>query len=304
VATPLPNTVPDLGNTRVGFATCNPTSGAFTIAALDATETGSNRNCSAAGVTNPEYPGKPGCLFGPPLPIPNPLSPNTSTCVVNRVTTSASGSGTCQDGAVALLNLPLASDIYLSGDLLTDVEGVQPCPICSAGKCQGGPRNGLDCVPGSSALGTAYPTSHDCPPAAGSIVGTLPIPFALSTATSQKESLDLPGQSRVFCGFCGDTFASNFESPPRACTADSQCTNPTFPTCKQRAPGAFTVGNARTISLTGSASGTCLADGASHPTTLVSVFCIPPSYDPTVDSVGNLPGPGAVTLPGAAQLLP
>ena len=48
----------------------------------------------------------------------------------------------------------------------------------------------------------------------------------------------------------------------------------------------------------------CLTDGMPHPATLVSVFCIPPSYNSTVDAAGDLPGPGAVALTGEAQLLP
>jgi len=34
---------------------------------------------------------------------------------------------------------------------------------------------------------------------------------------------------------------------------------------------------------------------------LVSVFSIPPTFDATIDSAGDLPGPGAVALPGTAQ---
>ena len=43
-------------------------------------------------------------------------------------------------------------------------------------------------------------------------------------------------------------------------------------------------------------------DGARHAATLVSIFCIPPTFDPTVDAAGDLPGPGAALLYGDAQL--
>src|SRR5438445_642131 len=122
-----PSVIPDGATSFTNLATCDAGTGAITLSATTATDTGSNRNCTAAGVTNPEYPGKPGCLFGPPLPIPNPNSPATSTCVVNRVTTSASGNGNCNDGSVALLNIPLGSDIYLTGP----TDGVVPCPRCT-----------------------------------------------------------------------------------------------------------------------------------------------------------------------------
>jgi len=36
----------------------------------------------------------------------------------------------------------------------------------------------------------------------------------------------------------------------------------------------------------------------------VSIFCIPPTFNATVDAAADLPGPGAVSLAGTAQLLP
>jgi hypothetical protein len=36
--------------------------------------------------------------------------------------------------------------------------------------------------------------------------------------------------------------------------------------------------------------------------TLVSIFCIQPTFDATVDAAGDLRGPGAVSLVGTAQL--
>jgi hypothetical protein len=252
------------------------------------------------------------------------MGAGTSTCVINRVTTSASGSGNCSDGSYTLLDLPLGSDIYLTGDLLDgmapdrpNVPGIQPCPICTAGGtcasgtcCKGGPRHDLDCVPGSSALGDAYPTTHDCPPPgnAGSappFIGTLPIPYAVTTGTTSKSSVDQSAQPFVFCGFCGAQFAPSFQGPPAVpCTSDSQCTTAPFPKCRQRTPGAFAQGPARTIAETGTPAGICMNTGVPYPATLVSVFCIPPTYNSTVDASADLPGPGAVSLPGIAQFLP
>jgi len=297
-----PSVIPDGATSFTNIASCNAGTGAITFSATTATDTGSNRNCTAAGVTNPEYPGKPGCLFGPPLPIPNPNSPATSTCVVNRVTTSASGNGNCNDGSVALLNIPLGSDIYLTGP----TDGVVPCPLCTGtpSTCTAGPNAGQPCTPVGTPSATS-PTSHDCPPAANAFIGTLPIPFMLSTGSQSKTSTDLPAQPFVFCGFCGQQFSPSFQGPPaKACTADSQCTTAPFTKCRQRTSGAFGQGPARTISETGSASGACLSDGTLHDTTLVSVFCIPPAFNATVDAAGDLPGPGAVALPGQSQFIP
>ena len=41
-----------------------------------------------------------------------------------------------------------------------------------------------------------------------------------------------------------------------------------------------------------------------HASILAGIFCIPPSYNSTVDAAGDLPGPGAIALTGEAQLLP
>ena len=297
-----PSVIPDGATSFTNLASCDAGTGAITFSATTDTDTGSNRNCTAAGITNPEYPGKLGCLFGPPLPIPNPNSPATSTCVVNRVTTSASGNGNCNDGSVALLNIPLGSDIYLTGP----TDGVVPCPRCTGtpSTCTAGPNAGQPCTAVGTPSATS-PTSHDCPPAANAFIGTLPIPFALSTGSQSKTSTDLPAQPFVFCGFCGQQFSPSFQGPPaKACTADSQCTTAPFTKCRQRTSGAFAQGPARTVSETGSPGGACLSDGAMHDTTLVSVFCIPPAFNATVDAAGDLPSPGAVALPGQSQFIP
>ena len=78
-----------------------------------------------------------------------------------------------------------------------------------------------------------------------------------------------------------------------------------WPDCEQRAAGAFGPGRggAHTINETGSPGGD-LTNGLGHASTLVSRFCIPPTFNPTVDSAGDLPAPGAVALPGTAQLKP
>jgi len=293
---PLPAAVPSQGNTLTAITGCDSATGALTIGALTSAQTGSNANCSATG-----------CLFGPPLPIPNPSSPATSTCVVNVVSSDATGTGNC-DGNIASLNLPLSSGIYLTGDVDPITPGIQPCPVCLGGTCHGGTNTGLACTPGTTTTGDAYPTSNDCPPAAANFLGNLPIGFNLTTGTQTKTAFDnLPTQSNVFCGFCA-TNAGVFENPSHQCTTNTDCTTGTFTNCRQRSSGAFAtdanaLNTARTISETGSPSA-CLADGATHDATLVSIFCIPPTYNGLVDGSADLPGPGAVSLPGTSQLLP
>ena len=312
VGVPLPSVIPDQGASFTKLASCNATAGTFNLVATTTADvTGKpgvpagheNRFCTSAGVVNPEYPGLTGCLFGPPLPVPNANSPATSTCVINRVTTSASGSGTCSTGDSNII-LPLGSDLYLTGP----TDGLIPCPRCAGtpSTCTAGPNTGQPCTPGNSAsLGAAYPTSHDCPPATAAFIGTLPIPFNLTTGSQSKTSQDLSAQPFVFCGFCGQQFAPSFQGPPAVpCTSDAQCTTAPNTKCRQRNPGAFGQGPARTITESGSPAGACIADQAQHNSTLSSVFCIPPAFNSTVDSAADLPGPGAVALIGQAQLVP
>src|SRR5439155_1743823 len=155
--------------------------------------------------------------------------------------------GFCSDGnltcGTSVLNAPLTSTIFLTGDLLpfrcsndgrlcltpapssvecggaacvNDFTDIQPCPICNTttGKCNGGVNDGLPCTPADSpSLGAAYPTSHDCPvdppgceanaPGCKNI-GSLPIGFRLTTGTTTVSAANLTDQPGVFCGFCRD----------------------------------------------------------------------------------------------------
>lgn len=329
-AVPLPNAAPEGGLSIVNVC-CSGT----TLTAIGATaqETGSDRTCTARD-----------CLFGPPLPVPNLDDPSTSTCVVNRLASSARGSGDCVAGTTDLA-APLGSEIFLTGDSLFDcvigqttppggrcvtdadcgtggycATGIQPCPICrgapGSAVCVGGANDGMVCTPGTTSVGAQYPTSHDCPPIASLAIGTLPIGFSLSSGTVERRSVAL-GTPRVFCGFCRDgddtgCFEGNVRSArcpepigeAHPCDSNEDCAQP-YESCEQNQPGAFAPGggSARTIRLFGSPAGDS-TDRQPHPGTLASIFCIQPTYDALIDNAANLPGPGAVTLPGTTQLLP
>jgi hypothetical protein len=323
---PLPSKIPDMGTTFTKITSCNGSTGAFTFAPTVAGDIPApfnahpNRHCSNNTQANAEYPTRNGCLFGPPLPIPNSVTPGLSTCVINRVTTSAGGAGNC-DGTTQL-NLPLGSDIYLTGDLLTATNGIQPCPLCTGGTCKGGPNNGLACTAEDSAVAPEYPTSHDCPPPfndqpcngtiTGGCLGTLPIAFNLTTGTQTKTSVDFsssPAQGHVFCGYCSNGFGGFQGSATVAatpCTADSQCTTGTFTKCRQKSEGGFGTNlspgaPARTIIENGAKPAACLS-GTPQDSTLVSIFCIQPTFTAAVDSAADLPGPGSVALKGQASV--
>jgi len=227
----------------------------------------------------------------------------------------------CSTGAQTL-DLPLSSVLYLTGDTATDpsdtIAGIQPCPLCTGGTCIGGPNNGMACVAGTSTLGgnPAYPTSNHCPPDPMFDIGTLPINFALSsgtvswtgtTATNDTGST-VSVQSRVFSGYCRDADGTGaFEQPFHQCwengTAVGAACAGVEESCEQRNNGAFgpAGGNNKTITAIGSAASIIGGPAAAN---LVSVFSIPPTFNATVDAAGDLPGPGAVALPGTARTCP
>ena len=225
-----------------------------------------------------------------------------------------------------------------------DADGDCPASTCvGSATCLGGPNHGNACTPASSITpvcegGTAvdkpcgsdgdcpgsvctplrspYPTTHDCPPpgGAGQPIGSLPIGFALTTGTMTKTAEAKGSQQRVFCGYCRDvdeTFC--FEGDPgsgcpastaiRPCDSDADCAQP-FEACEQKTQGAFAFGTANTLSATGDPAGAIATGNAPQPSTLVSIFCIPPTFNPAIDASADLPGPGAVALPGNAELLP
>ena len=159
-----------------------------------------------------------GCLFGQPLPIPNPASTPTSVCVINVVAQNASGTADCRSGASAI-SLPLTSQLYLVGDLEPTAPGIQVCPVCTftcntgsnasgpctvdadcggtAGSCvgpnvcHGGPSYPhVACTPDDSPQTKSFPTTHGCPPALGLSIGSIPIAFALTTGTTSLTAGD------------------------------------------------------------------------------------------------------------------
>jgi hypothetical protein len=309
---PLPFAVPDLAKSITAITSCSGQTA--TMGGTTSTATGSNRTCTSAG-----------CLFGGPLAVPNPGSTPTSVCVLNAVDGPPSGSVVCNTGATSL-TLPLSSVLFLTGDTATDpgstITGIQPCPVCrgTTPTCIGGPNNGLACTPGTSTLGgnTAYPTSHDCPPDPMFNIGTLPINFALSSGTiswtgtvaTNDTGSSVGVQGRDFTGFCRDTDGTGAFEGTSAATAhqcwengmalNAACAG-TFETCEQRSNGAFgpNGGNNKTITAIGTSASILSGSGSAK---LVSVFTIPPTFNATVDSAGDLPGPGAVSLVGTASL--
>jgi hypothetical protein len=287
------------------------------IGPADSAQTGSITACSDAG-----------CYFGAPVPMPNSSTIPVSTCAVQAVQTAVSGGVDCSTGATNL-DLPLSVSVFLSGDSLGGVPGIQPCPLCSAGSCIGGPNNGMACTAGTTAINAAYPTSHDCPPTPSHFIGSLPIAYALSsgtvtwrgTAATNDTGSTASAQIRVFSGFCRDVappggtgcFKGN---PSGACPASTpgaqKCwengmavgaacgVSDSYESCEQRSVGAFGPNGAATRTVLAIGNSMSILGGPTG-ATLVSVFSIPPTFDATIDSAYDLPGPGVLAAPGTLE---
>jgi hypothetical protein len=123
----------------------------------------------------------------------------------------------------------------------------------------------------------------------------------LGSGASVLQAKDLPGSPRLFCGFCRDADNTNgFELPERPCTSHDDCAQP-FESCAQRSAGAFRIPSATVVAMSGATDGMSLADGQSHDTDLVSLFCVPPTGGGG-DALADFPGPIGGSLRGAWRL--
>jgi hypothetical protein len=257
--------------------------------------------------------------------------------VYNEVRTDAHGEAVC-DAGDAHVNIPLTSHTFGVGDVLpsrcdgasggtfpgrrcvnsADCNGgncvadggvIQPCPICNPTTlvCNGGLNDGSPCTPATvTAPAPLFPTSHDCAYSNPSPLADLAVPQDLTTGISAKTAVDMPSQVNVFCGFCGNPSNNNFQNPPVICTSDAQCAAFAPNTaCKQHTGGAFGT-SARTITATGAAATGLDTDSGPLAGTLVSVFCIPPTFalGGLIDASADLPGPGALSLNGTFMISP
>src|SRR5437879_5802976 len=183
VGVPLPSKVPDFGNSILN-ASCSGST--LTLTGTSAAQAGGNKctqglsskrgtsctsnsdcagpcgvdgDCTPGGICNAASCNNAkcammqctnaGCLYGPPLPIPNSSNGGaaTSTCVINTITANGAGTADCVAGSTTALNLPLSSAIFLDADLL-------------AMRCSGGTTPGANCT-GSGGCGTV--AAGSCP---------------------------------------------------------------------------------------------------------------------------------------------
>lgn len=203
---------------------------------------------------------KPNCFFGPPLPIVgNP--PQLSTCVLNVFQEDGSGTATVSTGETTV-RVPLRSDVYFTGN------GVEPCPVCDAGTCRGGNRNGLPCTP----VGLQG-TSQDCPP--DSFTFLAPLDVFLDPLTTESSTIPTDGSISPDGILCpGQLFE-----------------------------GAYGNRDVRRVVQQGMRPAGGLAS-TPRDATLSSAFCIPATGNVLIDGAASLPGPGATSLGGTLELTP
>jgi hypothetical protein len=213
-----------------------------------------------------------GCNFGTPLPIANG---SLTTCVLNTFQSPASGTLDLSTGASST-NVALVSDVYLTGN------AAQPCPKCSGsgspsspgtGTCDRGPRTGMACTSTNS---TGY--TRDCP----------------TGGTDATHPCTVGGGACIDGSHVGPINVNL--SPLTTGTANSTNAGGIF--CPSQ-PHAGCFGQPTCVSITenGAVAGP-VSTGVPASGTLASVFCIAATGNGLVDATADLPGPGAVSLPG------
>jgi hypothetical protein len=250
-----------------------------------------------------------GCAFGAPAPSPDPNTA-ASTCTMFEVAADPAGLVSCRSGDGGV-SIPLKAHVYITGDLLPRMRGVQPCPLCTGPAlhqtCKGGARNGKRCQQTVIPTDGTQPTSEDCPPDRRHYAGTFELPLVLDTQTQTATPIaaSQTRERQVFCGFCRDAdgrgaFQGGPREKARPCRSNGDCAQP-FEACDQRSGGAFRRADATSTSAKGSPAG-AIQDGAPHPAMLAGALCVPPTFDDALDAAFDLPGPAAVSLPGMIQL--
>jgi hypothetical protein len=237
-----------------------------------------------------------GCNFGTPRPLPNPTNPGLSICVLNTWSAPASGTLDLSSGT-STMNVVLNSDVYVTGNL------AQPCPRCSAtgspsqpgmGSCDRGPRAGRACTTTSSTGLT-----RDCPTGG---VGTVASPC--DGGPGFQNCCPTPATCNCPCTAGGGNCCDGSHVGPISVTLSPLTTGTLIDTdpgglfCPgQTAVGCFGSAACRTITENGVAAGPLTTDIPAS-ATLAAVFCIPSTNNGLIDTAADLPGPGAVTLPG------
>ncbi len=268
--------------------------------------------------------GAPRCFFGPPLPIPN-LLPPVSTCVVNAISRDVTGTIDTLAGEQAL-HLGLSSQVFLTGTTYDDETTVdlETCPRCvdaqgaaaASGTCNLGQNAGLACESTNSTGLTM-----DCLPDETLFVGALGIELdPLTTGTTALSAADgrfcnfglcVGGtEDRQPCNNAGDCPLGSCQprcqggsAAGQPCDANEDCQQDgAGGVCGQLTQGAFSAAPARRVVQSGTPAPPPFGVGDVKDAVLGGVFCIPRTGTPVIDSVSDLPGPGALSLDVSVSL--
>jgi hypothetical protein len=215
----------------------------------------------------------------------------TSTCLRNSFAAPATGMLNSAAGTFAG-NFPLNTGIYLTAN------ATSPCPRCLGGTV-GTPNSGTCDPTWLAGSGNPYPdagksctpintagATHDCAPNTPTFLST--VPLNLTPVTTGTASL--ANAAGLFCPFQ--------TSPGAFGCRGSGSANP-------NCPGGNLPPLVDHVGETGNPAG-ALSPGV-HAMTLASVFCVPSvggSLGFLVNSAADLAGPGAVSLPANAELIP
>jgi hypothetical protein len=209
-----------------------------------------------------------------------------------RNTFSAAATGTLDAGTGRFTGgFPLSSSVYLTAN------AALPCPLCvggtpgvaGSGTCQAADAWTSGAGPSPDAGDACTPvnadgSTHDCTPPAQTRLN----PFAVNLVPITTGTARLFASDGRFCP--AQTAAGAF-----GCTG-SGAPNPIC-------PGGSAPPVPDYIEEVGMPAGR-LSLELPAPATLASVFCIPTAGNFVIDAAANLPGPGAVSLPGTFELLP
>lgn len=292
----------------------------------------SNDTAIKCNNTTPCPTGKGPCVFfyGAPLPL---SAGGVSTCVVNQVDGSISGTANIESGA-------FQTSINLTSSVYAGLKNEQPCPVCSGdstpndtttkGTCSEGQHIGAACdTNGRSPIPSFGNTSLDCPPNSDAIYSSLNISLSGSggteTRTLTASSFACTGVVGKKC-FCDDD--GGVPTKPNACTPNASacsnlgnnqggCDNVVEQKCKIEkfrgcttnaecpASGDECVATNRPCYLDlGVVDGSVSAIGKeSKPTngiakpTFASLFCVPSVAQQSVNIAAGLAGLGRLQLP-------
>jgi hypothetical protein len=238
------------------------------------------------------------CYLDSPQPLTAAAVP---ACFMNRIAGPVTGQVNVDFG-------PVQFDLDLRTDVHVGIAINQPCPICDAGICNGGPNDGLDCT-ATSNNATFGTMSLDCPPDPLALVsGTGLIQRGTHTTGTSSLGAAIPCEAPFNAFNCHCALCSGDLATP--CNSNAECSG-VGGSCISTGTGVTRRPNdcsdlTCTPGVTNPGEGTC----ANGPTDL---FCagetrhdgsgyIPCTTDADCSAVG--PGVGPCTLSSQRECFP